>query len=249
MFGYEEVLEQRPLFGVIDEIEETPMTLEEIREPKSLFCDHDEEESTAVSYISPDDPVVEKEPFWQRQFSVEVTKGQTEFDWTFGVILPIICFAFDPIVFRGGRDGEWLGRFTLFAYVLSIVSIMSMAAWLLWREKLGPLIPFLAGLFAAGSFISLLVGLALLPISLIGLILLVGALGFTPLFTSFVFLRNAHRAYFSYDLFGETKYTTRAFMLAAMFSLITPFVIHQQFSVSNETNVNVSYELGDPVDQ
>lgn len=241
----DEIREQKSLFGVIDENEETPMMIEEFREPKSLFADTEDIETGSVQLSQPEAEATEKVPFWQRQFRPTVSPKQNKFDWTFGVVLPIICFAFDPVVFRGGIDGSgWLGRFTLFAYVLSIVSIMSMAAWLLWREKLGGLIPFLAGLFAVGSAVSFLVGLALFPISLIGLIILIGALGFTPLLSSFVFLRNSYRAYFTYDLFGETKYTIRAFVLAAVFSLITPFVIHQQFTVALE----IPIELRDPAD-
>ncbi len=229
---YDEIREQTSLFSVIDENEDSNMSLETLREPKSLFSDYEDLEPPSVQSDHQTDEKTQKVTFWRRQFRREITTKQRKFDWVFGVALPIICFAFDPIVFRGGiDDGGWLGDYRLFAYVLSIVSIMSMAAWLLWSEKLGSLVPFLAGLFAVSSAVSFLVGLALLPLSSLGLILLIGVLGFTPLLSSFVYLRNSYRAYFIHDLFGETKYTTRAFILAAIFGLITPFVIHQQFTV------------------
>ncbi|MFL6467000.1 MAG: hypothetical protein ACJ72Z_03490 [Pyrinomonadaceae bacterium] len=235
MFGYEEVLELKSLFGVIDENEETPMMLEPIREPKSLFADSEEDTSSVSSFIDLDDPVIPKAPFWERQFSPEVTAKQTRFDWIYGVILPIICFAFDPIVFRDGVGHGWLGDYQIFAYVLSIPSIMSMAAWLLWKERLGWLIPFFGGLFAVGAAVSFVVGLAIFPISLLGLMLLIGALGFTPLISSFVYLRNSYRAYLTCDILGDTKFTTKAFILAAIFSFIAPFVIQQQFPLRRET--------------
>jgi len=134
--------------------------------------------------------------FWTRQFHLEPTSRQRRFDWAFGVVLPTICVAADPIVFSSflGEGDALLARYKIFAYLLSSVSIMAMAAWLLWGQRLGGLRPILGGLFMAGSAISLIVGLILLPFSLIGMLLLIGFLGFTPLFSSFVYFRNSVRA-------------------------------------------------------
>src|SRR5215207_8680051 len=38
--------------------------------------------------------------FWERQFQPEPTMSQRRFDWAYGVIIPLICVAADPIVFR-----------------------------------------------------------------------------------------------------------------------------------------------------
>jgi hypothetical protein len=38
--------------------------------------------------------------FLARQFTVEPTKAQNNFDVAFGVFLPVVCFMFDPIVFK-----------------------------------------------------------------------------------------------------------------------------------------------------
>ena len=142
--------------------------------------------------------------FWERQFQAEATLRQKQWDWTFGIILPVICFFFDPIVFRtwGAVDHAYLGAFRPFAYACSFVWIMLLMAWLLWREKLGALSGIFGGLFLVASAISLVVGVALLPVSLLGLIVLIGALGFTPLITSVIFFRNAVRAFraASFDL-------------------------------------------------
>ncbi len=43
--------------------------------------------------------------FWRRQFQKESTALQKNSDWFFGVILPVICFVFDPIVFKGNNWG------------------------------------------------------------------------------------------------------------------------------------------------
>ncbi len=44
--------------------------------------------------------------YWKRQFQAQGNSKQRVYDWIFGVILPVICFAFDPIVFKGsGFEG------------------------------------------------------------------------------------------------------------------------------------------------
>jgi hypothetical protein len=173
--------------------------------------------------------------FFERQFSLAPTYGQTKFDWYFGVALPIVCIAADPVVFRSGgfftpvlENGgrALLGDYKIFCYALSSLSIMAMAAWLLWGQKLGELRPFLAGLFLVAGAISTLVGLVLFPFSLIGSIVLIGLLGFTPLFSGFVFLRNAVRAIDGATDDLPKAYVFRAVTLAALYALIVPFVLN-----------------------
>ena len=111
-----------------------------------------------------------KPKFLQRQFASVPTLSQRKFDWYFGVGLPIVCIAADPIVFRtwAPRGEGMLSDYTVFCYALSSVSIMAMAAWLLWGRKLGELRPFLGGLFLVAAAISTTVGVILFPFSLIG---------------------------------------------------------------------------------
>ncbi len=176
-----------------------------------------------------DDEVLTEIPkkFWPRQFQAEATSGQRKFDWVFGIVLPVICFYFDPIVFTGGFDGGgMLAAYKPFAYVLTYVSIMSMMAWLIWGARLGWLNSAFAGLFAVGSLVSLAVGIFIAPISLLGLIVVIGALGFTPLFSAFVYLRNSTRAFRAGKDFLEGGLSTRTFALGAIFSAVIPYVAH-----------------------
>ena len=71
-----------------------------------------------------------KTGFWRRQFNADVTTGQRKFDWVFGVILPVSCIFFDPIVFTNGN--ALLGAYKPFAYLTSYAAIMMTIAWLLW---------------------------------------------------------------------------------------------------------------------
>jgi hypothetical protein len=52
---------------------------------------------------------------------------------------------------------------------------------------------FLAGILFCGAAFSFLLGVVMLPLSLIGLLLIIGVFGFTPFVTSLIFLRNAVR--------------------------------------------------------
>ena len=134
--------------------------------------------------------------FWRRQFGAQVTRKQRRFDVAFGLVLPVLCFVFDPIVFR-----EWfsdapglLGRWQFYAYTISALEMVALAAWLFKANGGGRPPAALGGMLLAGGFFSLLVGVVLLPFSLLGLILFVGVFGFTPFFTAVVYLRNGWRA-------------------------------------------------------
>jgi hypothetical protein len=133
--------------------------------------------------------------FWRRQFAQEVTRRQVIFDVVFGIVAPILCFAFDPIVFREGFGRPPLfPEYQNYVYLFSGLQITILSLWLLssagfqfWNQLVG------AGLFLGGVF-CLTVGVILLPFSLLGLMLAIGIFGFTPFLTGIVYLRNGVRA-------------------------------------------------------
>ncbi|MCA1556772.1 MAG: hypothetical protein LC747_08805 [Acidobacteria bacterium] len=131
----------------------------------------------------------------RRQFQQETTLARLIFDITVGIVLPILCLTFDPIVFRNGILGQPLaGRFQLFAYSVIAVEIIALAVWLGLGERAGEWCGVLGGIMLAGALFSTIIGICLLPFSLIGLMFLVGVFGFTPFLTAFIYLRNARRA-------------------------------------------------------
>ena len=176
-----------------------------------------------------------KQGFWRRQFQPNATESQKTFDWSFGVILPVVCFFFDPIVFN---NHGILQDYKIFADLLSYTAVMALAAWLIWGAKLEWLNAPLAGLFAVVSAISLVIGVILFPFSIMGLIFLIGALGFTPLFTALVFLRNSTRAYHAAKAFLDRKVLVYAFVLSALFSAVVPSVINVEVNRHRLTNAN-----------
>lgn len=134
--------------------------------------------------------------FWGRQFADKPTRAQTVFDVCAGIILPVACLVFDPIVFRsdGWGFGPVLGPFRLFAYALIALEIAALAAWLALRGRAREWCGVLGGVMTAGAHFSLVVGVVLLPFSLLGLMLFIGVLGFSPFLAALVYWRNGRRA-------------------------------------------------------
>ena len=132
--------------------------------------------------------------FGRRQVAGEPTGPQIIFDVLFGMLLPVLCLVWDPIVFRGGMNAPLLGAYALQAYAFIGLQILTLGAWLAVGSRTAGAAAWFAGPLAAGAVGAALVGFAILPMSLLGLLFLIGALGFTPFLTAFVFLRNALRA-------------------------------------------------------
>src|SRR6185295_8732202 len=131
--------------------------------------------------------VDERPGFHARQFTREATRGQIIFDLVFGVVGPVLCFYFDPIIFRGGMlglGGVMLPRLQLLAYSISIIQIPVLLVWLLLGRQLRSFSAPIGGVLIAGSFFSFLVGVLIFPYSVLGLMVLIGVFGFTPFVTA-----------------------------------------------------------------
>lgn len=141
-----------------------------------------------------------KPRFWRRQFGDAPTRAQFRFDVIFGLVLPVLCFAFDPIVFRGdinfaGGNGGIYREVRLFAYTASALEMATLACWLFVIRKYPAWSRPAGGVMAAGALFSFALGLAILPFSVIGILVVgIGLLGFIPFLTALVYFRNARRA-------------------------------------------------------
>src|SRR5690349_8406254 len=114
----------------------------------------------------------EQSSFWERQFVGQPTLGQIVFDAAFGIVLPVVCLWFDPIVFRSSLGGPLVGRYTVVAGGAIGLGLLSLAAWMVVRRPPA----FLAGLLTGGALFASLLGIFLLPFSIIGLFVLIGIL-------------------------------------------------------------------------
>ncbi|HEY0078118.1 MAG TPA: hypothetical protein VGB73_05700 [Pyrinomonadaceae bacterium] len=133
--------------------------------------------------------------FWRRQFRQPATREQTVFDVVFGVLLPVVCVVIDPFVFRSFSDETGLLEdYQFFSYSIIALEIPALVLWLTLRERVSTWSRALGGVLLAGGLFSATIGVLLLPFSIIGLVFLIGALGFTPFCSALVYLRNGLRA-------------------------------------------------------
>jgi hypothetical protein len=169
-----------------------------------------------------------KSGFLSRQFEPRATRAQKVFDVVVGIVLPVLCLYFDPLVFRGDMMGApVLGRFRLFAYAVVAVEICALALWLAAGARVKEWGGMLGGAMLAGALFSFVVGVLILPFSLIGLMVLIGALGFVPFLTAFVYLRNAWRAAGALGRAGAGSHGLAAVALACgfFFAWVAPAVL------------------------
>lgn len=140
---------------------------------------------------------VKKRPnFWTRQFGPKRTGAQDVFDAIFGLVLPIVCFIADPIVFKSFPilGPALLEDYQLFAYVVSTVEMGFFLVWRTFPGRVNHLSPLFAGVFFIGACFSTVIGVMMLPVTVWTLLIMIGLLGFVPFLSAFVYLRNGVRA-------------------------------------------------------
>lgn len=130
--------------------------------------------------------------FWARQFGASATSGQVVFDVVFGILMPVFCFCFDPGIIRGTESTFSESR--VFIYGFSGIAIFTMSIWLGCGQRMRSLTAVFGGVLLAGALISFAIGVIIFPLTLIGILFVIGLLGLVPFVTGFVYLRNALRA-------------------------------------------------------
>ncbi len=133
--------------------------------------------------------------FWRRQLLPPTTRKQKVFDVLLGVVAPILCFVFDPIVFKGSFDDGLFPGYQSYAYMVSGVEIFLLLIWLVYGRELQPRTRLAGGMLVAGALFSGLLGLIILPFTIFGLFLGIGIFGFIPFLTGLVYLRNGRSAF------------------------------------------------------
>lgn len=165
-----------------------------------------------------------KQGFFRRQFDCNGTKGQFAFDVVFGIFLPMLCFIFDPLFFHTWLiDDALFGGFQLFAYGVAGIEIITLLLWLLQKQLPQGAGKIYGSLLLAGGLFSFALGIILLPFTIIGLMFLIGILGFVPFFTGFVFWRNGIRALKQAGWGIDFENVFLAIVLGGIFALGAPF--------------------------
>ena len=110
--------------------------------------------------------------------------------FAFGVVLPLICLTFDPIVFRTTFGQPILGSYKISSYGIMALATLALAAWLSMRRLPSLFCGFLLG----GCAFAVVLGVILLPMSMVGLMAIIGILGFSPFVTAATFWYSAMNA-------------------------------------------------------
>ena len=181
-----------------------------------------------------------RQGFWARQFQNVPTDQQDRFDVIFGIVLPVICLVVDPIVFQGWifHEQPILGRFQLFAYLFCGLQIGIFLCWRTLARYLAPAAGLIGGVLLAGSLFSFIVGVTILPLSIVGLVILIGIAGFTPFLTAFVYLRTGIRALRSQPRNALYQSRFPIALCAALLSVALPSLVNYQVSTIVSTSVN-----------
>jgi hypothetical protein len=178
--------------------------------------------------------------FWQRQFQPQATLKQSIFDVFFGIAMPVACFIFDPMIFRGNFIGGWplFGKLQFPVYAMAFIEISALATWLCGRKRLGDYAVAIGGFLYAGALISLLIGIILFPLSLLGIAFAgLGLLGFTPFFTALVFWRNGRSALAHNPEAAGGRRKLASLALALVFVIGAPLALHLKISSSAQESL------------
>jgi len=150
-----------------------------------------------------------KANFWARQIAPEVTRRQIIFDVLFGVIGPVVCLVvasgiFGSVYFLAGA----LANLQVFTYLGAGIGMIALVFWLALGRRLEHGQGFLAGILLLVALFAGLLDLLLVPLSLCGLVYIIGILpnikelylfifpmlGLVASPAAFVYLRNGLRA-------------------------------------------------------
>lgn len=121
--------------------------------------------------------------------------------------MPLVCLAFNPGLVHGGADladppphGErpslMLHNYPSTPYAAFLVQMLAIVVWLCGGATRPTAAAVLSAVFAVGAALVLGIGLSFLPISLVCIVLMgIGLLGFTPLFTAWTYFEQQRVAW------------------------------------------------------
>lgn len=164
------------------------------------------------------------------KFSMPKARFFQEVLW--GCMMPLACVVTDPFVFtHHGGDPFMPSGFEPGFDPPLVYSIYSLILWQIlnlifswFSAGTHSLVrAWFVGTFCLGCLFALAIGLILLPFSTIGLVVVVGVLGFTPLITAYVFARTAMQMWDHNVSVQRHRYF--AVVLGGAFSLIVPLMM------------------------
>jgi hypothetical protein len=154
-----------------------------------------------------------------------------------GIVAPIACFALQPLLFLPGAPPvvpplEFINVFWLFGYGVIGLEMLALAVWLAIGNRLGAWNGLFAGVLFAGALFAGGLGLVLLPFSVLGLMLVIGLLGFVPFLTAVVYCVNAVVAYRHAREFAGPKMLIGWALLGALLVIGVPGAVQAGVSLA-----------------
>ncbi len=168
----------------------------------------------------------------------------------FGIVAPIACFALKPVLLPGdGFELPGLGfisTFWIFGDGVIGLGIATLSLWLGLASRLGSWgCGIVSGVLLACSLFAAGLGLVLLPFSLIGLMILIGALGLVPFLTATTFARNGIRAFIHARTLTGRRRAWRSMVLGAALVIGVPGALQSVVSLAVRHAI-ADAALGDP---
>jgi hypothetical protein len=155
---------------------------------------------------------------------------------TFGVLLPVACFALEFVLLPalGWLPGlVFFHRYCVFSYGVVALELITMATWLRFHDRIGRLSAEFAGVLLAGSLFAGVLGLVLLPFAVLGVLALgIGLLGLVPLFTAHVYFRQGRNAFRRAESFVGRQALFESLLWGAVLVYILPGLIQARISLT-----------------
>jgi hypothetical protein len=162
-----------------------------------------------------------------RQLSPAGMRKGAAFEVIAGILLPALCLAVDPMVFRKSSglpfETPVLAHYTAFGYAGTVVAMIGLSLWLTF----GRFPAFFSGLLAVQAIFAVFLGASLVPYSIIGLAFFgLGLLGLAPFLTGFVLARNGARAFRAASFAERPNVEFAGFALGALLAVGIPVLAH-----------------------
>jgi len=188
--------------------------------------------------------------FWRRQFSDNTTAKQNTFDVVLGILLPAICYFFDPGIFRpDGYGFSYLevGGYVFAIYLFSLIAMIALAGCLIPGIRSGPITAVFGGICLVAAVFSFITGILLLPASIIGLLFIIGIFGFTPFPTGLVYLRNGVRAVLRAESYMKRSALAALVITSSIVAIAVPLTT--QWEIKQIADRSIGQVIDNPDDR
>lgn len=180
---------------------------------------------------------------YPRWHSVDRSRQAAMFDGVWGLVMPLVCLACDPFVFKDQHqliDAAFdfraiqqikprFHREALAVYAFVGWQMVMLGIWIVTRPRLDRLAGFFLGTWALGIlFAGVLAALLALPAA-IGSVVGIGLLGFTPIFTAYTLGRRMREAVDAGIHLGSDQ-SVAVFWLLAAFGFMAAILVPMQIA-------------------